>query len=65
MVRFLSLDVHWAGSISSLPFSPTGLFKGSEPLKRSAEPLMGWPSYFKMAFRLLMRWVVSSSVDMQ
>ena len=65
MVRFFISAVHWGGSISRRPFGPARLVRGCDPLKRSAEPLAGWPRNFKMAFRLLMGWAVSSSVMRQ
>ena len=65
MVRSLSSAVHWGGSISRRPFEPAGLVRGSDPLKRSVEPLAGWPRNFKIIFRLLMGWAVSSSAERQ
>ena len=65
MVLFLSLAVHWKSSISRRPFGPAGLFSRSGPLKRNAESLVGWPGDLKIAFRLLMGWAVSSSVERQ
>ena len=65
IVRFFSSAVHWGGSILRRPFDPAGLVRGNDPLKRSEEPLAGWPRNFKTAFRLLMGCAVSSSVDRQ
>jgi hypothetical protein len=47
MDRFFGSVIYWGGSISRRPFELAGLVRGSDPLKRSAEPMAGWPRNFK------------------